>query len=85
MEWKNGVPAEKLQLMRQKYGLLFNVSSLESQLKFVYKDKDFLKDNWKIKRGLPVSRCLIAILSCHQSGTKESHEMRMHIADQSST
>ena len=35
--------------------------------------------NWKIKRDLPGSRCLIGILSCHQSGTKESHEMHMRI------
>ena len=36
-----------------------------------------------IKRDLPVSGSLIEILSCHQSGTKESHEMCMRITSQS--
>ena len=35
------------------------------------------KRNLKIKRDLP-SRCLIAILLRHQSGTKELHEKHAH-------
>ena len=34
----------------------------------------FLK-NYKIKRYLSISWCLFRILSCHQSGTKESHAL----------
>lgn len=37
-----------------------------------------------IKRDLPAGWGLIEILSCHQSGTKESHERRMRIVSQSS-
>ena len=44
-KWQSGVPADKLQLLREKYGPLFDISSLESQLMFIYKDQDFLKDN----------------------------------------
>ena len=42
----------------------------------------FTSKTYKIKRDLPVSWSLITILSCHQSGRKESHEMRMRVADQ---
>ena len=44
-KWQSGVPADKLQLLREKYGPLFDISSLESQLMFIYKDQDFLKDS----------------------------------------
>ena len=44
-----------------------------------------MPDTYQIKRDLPVSWSLIKILSCHQSGTKESHEKRMRVADQYST
>jgi hypothetical protein len=44
-KWQDGVPPEKLQQLREKYGPLFDMSSLENQLMFVYKDQDFLKDN----------------------------------------
>ena len=40
--------------------------------------------NNTIKQDLPVSRDLIEILSCHQSKTKKSHEIRMWITSQSS-
>jgi hypothetical protein len=45
MNWQSSVPADKLQLLREKYGPLFDISSLESQLMFIYKDQDFLNDN----------------------------------------
>ena len=35
----------------------------------------------RIKRDLPASWSLITILSCHQSGTKELHDMRMRVGD----
>ena len=44
-KWQDGVPPEKLQQLREKYVPLFDMSSLENQLMFVYKDQDFLKDN----------------------------------------
>ncbi|CAB4002859.1 Hypothetical predicted protein [Paramuricea clavata] len=40
-KWQSGVPADKLQLLREKYGPLFDISSLESQLMFIYKDHSF--------------------------------------------
>ena len=43
--WADGVPADKIQLLTEKYGTLFNIPNLQSQLAFVYKDKDFQKDN----------------------------------------
>ena len=43
--WQNGVPADKLLQLEEKYADLFDIPSLESQLKFVYKDQDFLKNN----------------------------------------
>ena len=42
---KCGVPSEMLQQLREKYGLLFDMSSLENQLMFIYKDQDFLKES----------------------------------------
>ena len=44
-KWQNSVPSEMLQQLREKYGSLFDMSSLENQLMFIYKDQDFLKDN----------------------------------------
>ena len=44
-KWQNGVPSEMLQQLREKYGTLFDMSSLENQLMFIYKDQDFLKEN----------------------------------------
>ena len=34
-----------LQQLREKYGSLFDIPSLENQLMFIYKDQDFQKDN----------------------------------------
>ena len=42
-KWQNGVPSEMLQQLREKYGSLFDMSSLENQLMFIYKDQDFFK------------------------------------------
>ena len=42
----NGVPVDKIQQLTEKYGTLFNIPNLQSQLAFVYKDKDFHKDNF---------------------------------------
>ena len=44
-KWQNGIPSEMLQHLREKYGSLFDMSSLENQLMFIYKDQDFLKEN----------------------------------------
>ena len=41
-KWQNGIPAEE---SREKYGSLFDITSLENQLMFIYKDQDFQKDN----------------------------------------
>ena len=41
----DGVPVDKIQQFIEKYGTLFNIPNLQSQLAFVYKDKDFHKDN----------------------------------------
>ena len=44
-QWKNKVPAAKLEMLKSKYGPLFNISNLESQLIFIYKDTDFHKES----------------------------------------
>ena len=44
-QWVDGVPVDKIQQLTEKYGTLFDISNLQSQLAFVYKDKDFHKDN----------------------------------------
>ena len=44
-KWQNGVSSEMLQQLREKYGSLFDMYSLENQLMFIYKDRDFLKEN----------------------------------------
>lgn len=45
VQWKTAIPNEKIQQLSAKYGPLFNIPRLRSQLFFVYQDKDFLKDN----------------------------------------
>ena len=43
--WQNNVPCNKLQLLNDKYGPLFDISTLESQLLFIYKDPDIHKES----------------------------------------
>ena len=43
--WGDNVPNNKMQLLRGKYSSFFNMSALESQLLFVYKDTDFYKES----------------------------------------
>ena len=43
--WQKEVPRDKLQLLNAKYGTLFDISLLEHQLHFMYKDEDFCKSN----------------------------------------
>ena len=43
INWKNGVPAEKLELLEKIYGPLFKLSLLEQQLLFIHRDSDFHK------------------------------------------
>ena len=43
-QWKDNFPKEKFQLLQSRYGSLFNISLLESQLLFVFRDKDFQKN-----------------------------------------
>ena len=43
--WKDKVPQNKLQLLKGKYGSLFDMPTLESQLLFMYKDTDFHKES----------------------------------------
>ena len=43
-QWKGSVPAQKLQQLQEKYGSLFDLPKLESQLLFVYNDSDFVKE-----------------------------------------
>ena len=43
--YQGKVPANKLKLLSSKYGPLFNISMLESQLVFVYRDPDFQKES----------------------------------------
>ena len=38
------MPQEKILLLRDKYGPLFDIPKLQSQLQFVYQDQDFLKE-----------------------------------------
>ena len=44
-QWKDNFPKEKFQLFQSRYGSLFNISLLESQLLFVFRDKDFQKNS----------------------------------------
>ena len=41
-KWQNGVPSEMLQQLREKYGSFFDMSRLENQLMFIYKDQVYL-------------------------------------------
>ena len=43
--WKNKVPSTKLNKLMTSYGPLFTFPDLESQLLFIYKDRDFHKEN----------------------------------------
>ena len=38
------VPSNKIDLLKERYGPLFDISVLESQLKFIYMDTDFHKE-----------------------------------------
>ena len=42
--WGGVVPPEKINLLKQTYGPLFDVPMLENQLSFIYRDKDFHKE-----------------------------------------
>ena len=44
--WKDNCPKETFQLLQSRYGSLFNISLLESQLLFVFRDKDFQKSSF---------------------------------------
>ena len=43
--WKDNFLKEKFQLLQSRYGSLFNISLLESQMLFVFRDKDFQKSS----------------------------------------
>ncbi|CAB4018384.1 zinc finger MYM-type 1-like [Paramuricea clavata] len=43
--WNGEVPSEKLDLLKEMYGDLFDIPILVSQLCFIYRDKDFHKDS----------------------------------------
>ena len=43
--WKNKVPSIKLNKLMTSYGPLVTFPDLESQLLFIYKDRDFQKEN----------------------------------------
>jgi hypothetical protein len=43
--WNGEVPSEKLDLLKEMYGDLFDIPMLDSQLCFTYRDKDFHKDS----------------------------------------
>ncbi|CAB3996100.1 zinc finger MYM-type 1-like [Paramuricea clavata] len=43
--WNGEVPSEKLDLLKEMYGDLFDIPMLVSQLCFIYRDKDFHKDS----------------------------------------
>ena len=44
-QWKSKVPATKLGLLQSKYGPLFYIPTLASQLLFFYNDVDFIKES----------------------------------------
>jgi len=44
-QWKDKVPTDLLSLLKLKYGPLFNMNMLESQLIFIYRDGDFYKES----------------------------------------
>ena len=43
--WNGVVPPGKISLLKEMYGTLFDVPMLESQLSFIYNDKDFHKES----------------------------------------
>ena len=43
--WNQVVPLEKINLLKDMYGTLFDVPILESQLSFIYRDKDFHEES----------------------------------------
>ena len=43
--WNGVVPPEKISLLKEMYGTLFDVPMLESQLSFIHNDKDFHKES----------------------------------------
>ena len=43
--WKTKIPSGKLDKLMTSYGPLFNTLDLESQLLFIYKDRDFNKES----------------------------------------
>ena len=43
INWKNSVPAEKMELLEKIYGPLFKLPLLEQQLLFIHRDSDFHK------------------------------------------
>ena len=45
IQWKESVPNDKIQQLKDKYGPLFDIPKLVSQLLFVYQDHDFVKEN----------------------------------------
>ena len=42
--WNGEVPPEKISLLKEMYGDLFDIPMLEIQLSFIYDDKDFHQD-----------------------------------------
>ena len=43
--WNGVVPPAKISLLKEMYGTLFDIPMLESQLSFIYNDKDFHKES----------------------------------------
>ncbi|XP_046864161.1 uncharacterized protein LOC124458112 [Xenia sp. Carnegie-2017] len=43
--WKGEVPSEKINLLKEVYGHMFDIPMLVSQLCFIYRDKDFHRDS----------------------------------------
>ena len=43
--WEGKVPSNKIDLLEQRYGPLFDMPMLQSQLIFLYRDEDFHKEN----------------------------------------
>ncbi|XP_046844665.1 uncharacterized protein LOC124438538 isoform X1 [Xenia sp. Carnegie-2017] len=43
--WKGEVPSEKINLLKEVYGDMFDIPMLVSQLCFIYRDKDFHCDS----------------------------------------
>ncbi|XP_046854714.1 uncharacterized protein LOC124447756 isoform X2 [Xenia sp. Carnegie-2017] len=43
--WKGEVPSEKINLLKEVYGDMFDIPMLVSRLCFIYRDKDFHRDS----------------------------------------